>query len=137
MSKTANLQFAVELNRRLVHTAAPVMSLAADPGFTDTNLQKESVRLSQGNSTSRFFARVTPVIGMSPPRGALPILRAATDPLAGGGELYAPKWISRGPPVRRRIGARLLQQDDLDQLWEISERETGVEFDVAKMVGGA
>lgn len=135
-SKTANIQFAVELNRRLHSSEAAAVSLAADPGFSDTNLQKESVRLSGGGGMSRFFATITPVIGMSPARGALPQLRAATDPQAGGGELYAPKWITNGPPVRRSIGSGLLDSDELELLWKVSERETGVEFDVDKMVRG-
>lgn len=133
-SKVANIQFAIELNRRLVTANAPVSSLAADPGFTDTNLQKESVRLSGGERGSRFFAAVTPIIGMTPARGALPQLRAATDPQAGGGELYTPKWIASGPPVRRRIGSRFLDPESAGQLWELSERETGVGFDVQRMV---
>ena len=133
-SKIANIQFAVELNRRLVAANATVSSLAADPGFTDTNLQKESVRLSGGERGSRFFAAVTPIIGMAPARGALPQLRAATDTQAGGGELYTPRWISSGPPIRRRIGSRFLDPQSAETLWEVSERETGVEFDVARMV---
>ena len=77
---------------------------------------------------------MTPIIGMTPARGALPQLRAATDPQAGGGELYTPKWITSGPPVRRRIGSRFLDPESAGQLWEVSERETGVEFDVGRMV---
>ncbi len=133
-SKVSNIQFAVELNRRLHSSEAAAASLAADPGFTDTNLQKESVRLSGGERGSRFFAVVTPIIGMAPARGALPQLRAATDPQAGGGELYTPKWITSGPPIRRRIGSRFLDPESAGQLWEVSERETGVEFDVERMV---
>jgi NAD(P)-dependent dehydrogenase (short-subunit alcohol dehydrogenase family) len=134
ISKTANIQFAEELNRRLAAAGAPMVSLAADPGFTNSNLQKESARLNPGNRASRVFARIVPVIGMSTARGALPQLRAATDPQAGGGELYAPRWIGSGPPVRRGIGAGLVDPDDLTLLWEVSERETGIEFDVAGMV---
>ena len=133
-SKVSNIQFAVELNRRLHSSEAAAVSLAADPGFTDTNLQKESVRLSGGERGSRFFAVVTPIVGMTPGRGALPQLRAATDPEAGGGELYTPKWITSGPPIRRRIGSRFLDPESAGQLWEVSELETGVEFDVEMMV---
>jgi NAD(P)-dependent dehydrogenase (short-subunit alcohol dehydrogenase family) len=134
LSKTANLQFAVELNHRLAAAGAPLVSLAADPGFTNSNLQKESARLNPGNRASRVFAAMVPVIGMSTTRGTLPQLRAATDPQAGGGELYAPQWIESGPPVRRGIGSGLVDPDDLRQLWEVSERETGIVFDVAGMV---
>ena len=74
------------------------------------------------------------LIGMAPARGALHQLRAATDPEAGGGELYTPKWITSGPPIRRRIGSRFLDPESAGQLWEVSERETGVGFDVQNMV---
>jgi NAD(P)-dependent dehydrogenase (short-subunit alcohol dehydrogenase family) len=134
ISKTANIQFAVELNRRLAAAGATVVSLGADPGSTNTNLQKESARLNPENSGSRFFAKVTPIIGMTPARGALPQLRAATDPQAGGGELFTPRWVANGPPVRRGIGTRLLDPAELETLWEVSERETGIEFDVSQMV---
>jgi NAD(P)-dependent dehydrogenase (short-subunit alcohol dehydrogenase family) len=133
-SKAANIQFAVELNRRLAAAGARVVSLAADPGFTNTNLQKESKRLNPGDPGSRFFARATPIVGMKPARGALPQLRAATDPMAGGGELYTPRWITRGAPIRRRIASELLDRTQLDELWDVSERETGIDFDVAAMV---
>jgi NAD(P)-dependent dehydrogenase (short-subunit alcohol dehydrogenase family) len=136
-SKAANIQFAVELNRRLLAANAPVSSLAADPGFSNTNLQKESRRLNADDRGSRFFAWLVPKIGMTPTRGALPQLRAATDPQAGGGELYTPKWITSGPPVRRGIGSRFLDQDAAMTLWELSERETGVDFDVDAMVNEA
>ena len=137
MSKASNLQFAVELNNRLAAASAPVVSLAADPGFTNSDLQKESARLNPGDAQSKFYARAVPLVGMDPSRGALSQLRAATDREAGGGELYAPRWVSNGPPVHRGISSRLLDPDELAQLWEISERETGVEFDVAGTVRDA
>ena len=134
ISKTSNLQFAEELNRRLAAAGAPMVSLAADPGFTNSNLQKESARLNPEDRSSRFYARMVPLVGMDPARGALSQLRAATDPSAGGGELYAPRWISNGPPVRRGVASRFVDPDDLETLWEVSERETRVEFDVPKLV---
>jgi NAD(P)-dependent dehydrogenase (short-subunit alcohol dehydrogenase family) len=137
LSKAANLQFAVELNRRLAEAGAPVVSLVADPGFTNSNLQQESARLNPGDRQARFYARTVRWVGMDPARGALSQLRAATDPQAGGGELYAPRWVTSGPPVRRGIGSRLLDPDVLRTLWEVSERETGIDFDVTAMVEDA
>jgi hypothetical protein len=63
---------------------------------------------------------------MSPAMGARPQLRAATDPRARGGELYAPRYVSNGPAVRRPILRRWDLQKRIAQLWEVSERETGV-----------
>ena len=67
---------------------------------------------------------------MTPRQGARPQLRAATDPRARGGELYAPLFGSNGPPVRRPILRRFDLQKQIDVLWRISERETGIPLDV-------
>jgi hypothetical protein len=67
---------------------------------------------------------------MTPLEGARPQLRAATDPRARGGELYAPRFGSHGPAVRRPILRRFHLQKQIDVLWQISERETGVPLDV-------
>ena len=64
-------------------------------------------------------------------RGARPRFRAATDPWAKGGELYAPRFGSHGPPVRRPVLRRFDLQKQIDILWEVSERETGIPFIVA------
>ncbi len=67
---------------------------------------------------------------MSPADGALPQLRAATDPHAKGGEFYAPRFVNSGAPVRRPILRRVGLAQAIDRLWEVSERETGVTLDI-------
>jgi len=134
-SKLANLQFAVELDRQLAAAGAQVSSLAAHPGLANTGLQAASVSASGGWSQRAWhvLARYT---GMSPARAALPQLRAATDPAARGGEMYAPRMVTRGPPVLRRPLRRYTDPDRARILWEVSERETGVGFDVTAKVAG-
>ena len=134
-AKMANLHFAVELNRRLASAGAPTTSLVAHPGFVNTDLQAQSVRAGRGAS-QRFFATTVRWAGMSPRAGALPQLRAATDPQALGGELYTPRWVNVGPPVRRPISSRSQDREEMDLLWDVSERETGVTFDVPRLVEG-
>jgi hypothetical protein len=63
---------------------------------------------------------------MTPLEGARPQLRAATDPGASGGELYAPRYGSNGPAVRRPVLRRHDLQKQIDVLWAVSERETGI-----------
>ena len=70
---------------------------------------------------------------MTPLEGARPQLRAATDPRARGGELYAPRFGSHGPAVRRPILRRFDLQKQIDVLWQVSERETGIPLDVAAL----
>jgi hypothetical protein len=68
---------------------------------------------------------------MTPAEGARPQLRAATDPSARGGELFAPRFGSNGPAVRRPILRRWDLQKRIDELWQVSERETGVVLEVS------
>jgi NAD(P)-dependent dehydrogenase (short-subunit alcohol dehydrogenase family) len=135
-SKLANLQFALELARRLEAAGSSVQSLAAHPGFSHTDLQARSVRETSGGLSQRFWYVMVGAIGSSPAQGALPLLRAATDPHARGGELYGPLWGSSGPPVRRSLLSRSRVERPARQLWELSERETGEPFDVAAIVAG-
>jgi hypothetical protein len=64
--------------------------------------------------------------GMTPDDGALPQLRAATDPSAKGGEFYGPLFVNNGPPIRKPIFRRLGMDKAIATLWDVSERETGV-----------
>lgn len=129
-SKLANLHFAVELERRLRSAGTSVESLAAHPGLSHTDLQARSVRETDGGLSQRFWHVSAGALGMPPERGARPQLRAATDPDAAGGELYGPRWLTFGPPVRRPILGRSRSQEATRELWEISERETDERFDI-------
>lgn len=135
-AKMANLHFAVELNRRLAAAGALATSLVAHPGYVNTDLQAQSARAGSGAS-QRFFATTVRWVGMSPRAGALPQLRAATDPQARGGELYTPRWVNVGPPVRRPITSRSQDRREMELLWDVSERETGVTFDLPELVAGS
>ncbi len=133
-SKLANLQFTLELTERLAAAGAKLKVYAADPGFSDTDLQSTSSTNTGGAGRSRFFAKTTPILGQSAARGALPQLRGGTDPTAPGGTLYRPKYVLRGVPVVGKVGEKLRKPADLAKLWEVSEADTGIDFDVAKMV---
>lgn len=134
-AKLANLHFAVELQRWLEAAGVSVQSLAAHPGLSHTDLQARSVRETGGGFSQRFWHVLARFIGMPPARGARPLLRAATDPDARGGQLYGPRWVTFGPPVRRALSGRSLDQDATRALWAVSERETGERFDVAEIAG--
>ena len=136
-SKRANVHFTLELERRCREAGAGVTVFAADPGFSNTDLQAASSRNSEGSLLSRVFHVGVNLVGQSAARGALPQLRAGTDPAAEGGTLYRPRWIGVGAPVRGDIGARLRKPADLTSLWQVSENETGVGFDVDRLVAEA
>jgi hypothetical protein len=75
-----------------------------------------------------FFA----AIGQGPQMGALPMLRAATDPRVLGGQYYGPGGLAelRGHP--RVVRSSALSHDERPQrwLWATSEKLTGVTYPV-------
>jgi NAD(P)-dependent dehydrogenase (short-subunit alcohol dehydrogenase family) len=123
MSKRADLQFAFELNRRL--NGRGLTAYAADPGFSKTDLQQSSVRANPG-FMQHFWNVMTAIMGQSAAMGALPQLRAATDPAAVGGTLYAPRWITFGAPVVRGVGRGINDPAQMARLWDVCESETGI-----------
>jgi NAD(P)-dependent dehydrogenase (short-subunit alcohol dehydrogenase family) len=120
-SKLANMLFALELQRRLHAAGSQVRVTEAHPGWTATDLQRES-------TMARFF---NPVLAMKPPEGALPTLRAATDPSAEDGSYWGPRWFFElnGPPAPARILPKARDTEVAGRLFEISEQLTGVSFD--------
>jgi NAD(P)-dependent dehydrogenase (short-subunit alcohol dehydrogenase family) len=130
-AKLANFHFGIGLQRRLAAAGAPASSLIAHPGLTYTELQAVSVRETGGGMSQRFFHWLARTTGMSPADGALPQLRAATDPAAKGGEFYGPRYFNAGPPVRLPILRRVGMETAIARLWEVSERETGLTIDVS------
>jgi NAD(P)-dependent dehydrogenase (short-subunit alcohol dehydrogenase family) len=131
-SKLANFHFGLGLQRRFEAAGVPAASLIAHPGLSDTDLQAVSVTETDGGWSQRFFHGMAGATGMSPARGALPQLRAATDPHAHGGEFYAPRFVNNGAPVRRPVLRRIGLARSIDVLWEVSEHETGIRLDVAE-----
>lgn len=136
-SKLANLLFAVELHRRLAAAHAGVASLAAHPGLTNSELQATSVAESGGGLSQRFWHLLARTVGMSTAAGALPQLRAATDPSARSGELYGPRGSVRGDPVRLPLLRAALDHGEGRDLWDVSEELSGTTFDVPALVAAA
>jgi hypothetical protein len=129
-SKMANLHFGLGLQQRFSRAEVAARSLIAHPGLSNTDLQARSVREGGAGRLGPFFEALTARSGMTPFEGARPQLRAATDPAAKGGEFYAPRFGSTGPAVRRPVLRRRGLQQQIDALWQVSERETGVPLDV-------
>ena len=124
-SKLANWHFGLGLDELLRADGWPVASLIAHPGLSDTDLQATSVENSDGARLAKFFHRMASATGMSPADGALPQLRAATDPEAKGGELYGPRFVNNGPAVKLPVLRRLGMKKAIDTLWSVSEDLTG------------
>jgi NAD(P)-dependent dehydrogenase (short-subunit alcohol dehydrogenase family) len=122
-SKLANLMFTYELQRRLKAKGAPTVALAAHPGFSDTELMRYLPAVPD------FMWKV---FTQPADRGALPTLRAATDPGAQGGQYYGPDGIGevKGSPKVVASSAQSHNEDIQRRLWTVSEELTGVTFPV-------
>ncbi len=126
-AKLANFHFGLGLHRRLSEAGKTAASLVTHPGLSNTELQAVSVEETDGGLSQRFFLALARTVGMSPAEGALSQLRAATDPKAKSGEFYGPLFVSNGPPVRKPV-LRPGNSRAISRLWEVSERETGLEL---------
>ena len=119
-SKLANLLFAMELQRRLSKAGSKLQALASHPGVSFTELHRND---GLSKMWSSFF-------GMNAVAGALPILRAATDPAAPGGSYWGPDGCGemRGAPAPAQIARHAKSEEVARKLWEVSERLTGVSY---------
>jgi NAD(P)-dependent dehydrogenase (short-subunit alcohol dehydrogenase family) len=130
-SKLANYHFAIGLQRLFDAHDVEAASLMAHPGLSHTNLQVNTVDEGGGGWSAPMWSWLAERVGMEADAGALPQLRAATDPGAKGGEFYAPLYVNSGAPVRRPILRRFGMDKSINTLWDVSERETGIGLDVA------
>ncbi|MGU3651975.1 SDR family NAD(P)-dependent oxidoreductase [Mycolicibacterium sp. A43C] len=125
-SKLANLMFTYELQRRLAPRGTTI-AVAAHPGTSSTELVRHLP------SPARPVTELVSKIAAQPAAdGALPTLRAATDPGVLGGQYYGPANLAqwRGAPV---VVASSDQSYDValqQRLWTVSEELTGVGFAV-------
>jgi len=130
-SKLANLLFARELQHRATEAGSALVSTAAHPGVSATNL----VGSPDGMGASWVVRRIVspyvlPLVFQSAAAGANPSLYAAT--LAEPGSYTGPQRFGewRGPIGPAKL-SRLAADDDLARkLWALSEEKTGVTFDL-------
>ncbi|HEY6737492.1 MAG TPA: oxidoreductase [Actinopolymorphaceae bacterium] len=133
-SKLANLLFAFELARRAAHDGDAryrLVSVAAHPGFTATNLPAIGPQIRGRAWLKRVSTRVAAVAGQSAEQGALPALYAATAADVRPGDFIGPGGYGgiRGGPARVRPHAKACAEDVARALWDRSEELTGVRYD--------
>jgi NAD(P)-dependent dehydrogenase (short-subunit alcohol dehydrogenase family) len=132
-SKLANLLFTYELDRRLRTAGTRVSALACHPGVVYTDLfatrsRPQRFLLSPAMRIINFWAV------QDTRMGALPALRAATDPSARGGEYFGPRRhglrrrFYTGYPAVTDSSARSHDEADQARLWQVSEQLTGVSY---------
>jgi NAD(P)-dependent dehydrogenase (short-subunit alcohol dehydrogenase family) len=121
-AKLANLLFTYELQRRLAGTQT--IATAAHPGGSRTELTRNLPPLVGA------LTRLVEPLFQDPDMGALPSLRAATDPSVLGGQYYGPDGFGeqRGYPKVVSSSAPSHDVDAQRRLWAVSEELTGVVF---------
>jgi len=125
-SKLANLLFTYKLQRLFEKENIDATALAAHPGGANTNLNNHLSDSFMG----KIMMPMMNAMFQSAAMGALPILRAATDPNANGGEYYGPDGFTgnSGYPVIVKSSKRSHNDSIQKKLWEVSETLTGVSY---------
>lgn len=117
-SKLADLVFALELDRRLRDAGSSVLSVAAHPGVSQTEL------------TRNLGAVPADVDMMTPADGAAPALVAATGPQVTGGQYWGPDGEGErsGKPGLAVVDPAARKADDAVRLWRWAEEVAGVSY---------
>ncbi len=126
-SKLANLLFTYELQRRLEQAKKDTIAVAAHPGGSYTELARNIPTILHP-----AYRIVGPMIFQSAAMGALPTLRAATDPDVRGGQYFGPDGFGeqRGNPKLVHSSSQSHDREVQQRLWTVSEELTGVSFPV-------
>lgn len=118
-SKLADLIFTLEFEKRLRENGFQTMSLAAHPGFSETDLQKYMDK-DMLNSLELMTAK----------EGAQPTIAACLRPDAKGGQYWGPDGPNeqKGKPALAKIDSVALDENLNAKLWDWAKKTTGVGF---------
>lgn len=136
-SKLANLLFAAELDRRLRLSGQPVLSVAAHPGMTASQLLANSYRRAGGGGLrARVLLAAERLVVQPVEDGIAAQWAAATGPVHGGDYLGPSGPLeAHGPagPARRSAAA----QDPVlaARLWQVTAAATGITPDPGRRLG--
>lgn len=126
-SKLADLHLARHLARVATDRGWDLLSTAAHPGFTRTNLQTAGASLGRRTPKRSALTGNRLLPSMLPEEGAGPILFAATSPDAVQGGYYGPtgRFGLVGPPGPARLNRRMRDAATAARLWQVAEQVTG------------
>ncbi len=119
-SKLANLLFTYELNRRIKKADYSVLSVAAHPGWTHTNLSRHI----------GFKDFISPIFAQKQYMGALPALYAAVAADVKGGDYYGPGGWREIKGYPEKVESNELSHDlqTASELWDLSEEMIKMKF---------
>ena len=130
-SKLANLLFVNEIERRRLREKWNFISIAAHPGWANTNLQKVGPMMAGRSFQAKAMIATSALLAQTPLEGAYPILAAATYPNILGASYIGPRGLGemRGTPKFTHGKALAYDQTLAKNLWEVSEELTGVTWE--------
>ncbi len=125
-SKLACLMFADELQRKLKSAGKKIISVSAHPGGTDSGLFEHMPPILMSILRYTFV----PIFLHSTENAAKPILKAALDREANGGEYFGPTGLfeMKGSPGIAKRTKYSQREDVAGRLWNISEELIGSTF---------
>ena len=132
MTKLANSAYAMKLHEELQSRGSKIKSLAVDPGYSSTELQRTSI--TQGNM-SNCMGNMLHGNSQSAADGSTPLAMACFSPEANSGDFYMPengftgrpiKSISAGVPVVSGKEARTTNPVNKNLAWEQTHMALGI-----------
>ncbi|MET9226764.1 SDR family oxidoreductase [Lentzea sp. NPDC003310] len=129
-SKLADLLLTVHLAELAAEKGWPLLSVAAHPGYTRTNLMTSGPHLNGGKPglLESIGYRVIPSQGVE--QGTEPLLYATADPGAVAGGYYGPRWALVGPTTTASMPRAARDKALAARLWTEAERLTGTSVEV-------
>jgi NAD(P)-dependent dehydrogenase (short-subunit alcohol dehydrogenase family) len=126
-SKLADLYLARHLATVATSRGWRLVSNAAHPGYTRTNLQTTGPNLGRDRQRPPIFTRVRFIPSQAVEPGTEPLLYAATSPDAVNGGYYGPSGFGEltGPTRAARLNRRMRDDATAARLWVEAERLTG------------
>jgi NAD(P)-dependent dehydrogenase (short-subunit alcohol dehydrogenase family) len=124
-SKLADLLFAQQLARIANERNWDLMSNAAHPGLTRTNLLNARLNVGQDTQKTSIQTRLAP--SQSVEQGTEPMLYAATSPDAISGAYYGPRGLFglAGATTLVKAPRSARKPEIAERLWEVAERLSG------------
>jgi NAD(P)-dependent dehydrogenase (short-subunit alcohol dehydrogenase family) len=131
LSKHAMHAFALELQRKLSDARSGIESLLAHPGSAVDLHSERRPGINDGPVTPLDV--LSAIISQGKDRGAWPVVRAAIDPDARGGQFYGPHLSVRGrPELLEPVGSSASEEFGAE-FWRQAEAATGILFELVGM----
>jgi NAD(P)-dependent dehydrogenase (short-subunit alcohol dehydrogenase family) len=133
-SKLADLLLARHLARVSMQRGWALLSNAAHPGYTQTNLQTAGASLGGTTPRRSSIGNLPLVPSQLPAQGAEPMLFAAADPRAVEDGYYGPsgRFGLVGPTGPARLTRRMRDDHTAARLWAVAQDLTGTALPAAR-----